>query len=113
MYEYIQDRGHSVDIMAFGSGGDLAQNVNRDTLGMAIKCSYIEVDWKGRDVFKDPVTDRSKASKKGMLDLFYVDGEYVTANVGDYDPKFSKLNVIYRNGEVFMKDDFKIIRGRF
>lgn len=35
----------------------------------AFKCSYVEIDGEPRDVFKDPITDKGKTSKKGKLAL--------------------------------------------
>lgn len=57
--------GWAASNFAFGSGGDLMQNVNRDTLKMAIKCSAIKVNGEWRDVYKDPITDQGKKSLRG------------------------------------------------
>lgn len=58
----------SMDVLAFGSGGDLMQNVNRDSHKTAIKCSSVTLDdGSQRDVFKDPITDPGKKSKKGRV----------------------------------------------
>lgn len=87
--------GFSPDNMAFGSGGDLCQNCNRDTLGFAYKLSavrllnkvpmgnYIPSDkdlytWAG--VCKDPITDSGKKSKAGLQKIndgviYYENGE--------------------------------------
>jgi nicotinamide phosphoribosyltransferase len=61
--------GYSASNIAFGMGGALLQQVNRDTQRFAFKCSYAVVDGAGVDVYKDPVTDKGKRSKKGKLDL--------------------------------------------
>jgi nicotinamide phosphoribosyltransferase len=55
----------SAENFAFGSGGDLMQNVNRDTCKFAIKCSAIKVNGEWRDVYKDPITDKGKKSLRG------------------------------------------------
>ncbi len=55
----------SAENFAFGSGGDLMQSVNRDTCKFAIKASAIKVNGEWRDVYKDPITDLGKTSKKG------------------------------------------------
>jgi nicotinamide phosphoribosyltransferase len=58
--------GYSADNVAFGQGGALLQQVNRDTLEFAMKCSAIELaDGTWRDVFKSPVGSTMKASKAG------------------------------------------------
>jgi nicotinamide phosphoribosyltransferase len=57
----------SAENFAFGSGGDLMQNVSRDTLKFAMKCSAIKVNGEWRDVFKDPITDSGKRSITGRV----------------------------------------------
>jgi nicotinamide phosphoribosyltransferase len=74
--------GYSASNIAFGMGGGLLQKVNRDTFKFAMKCSAALIDGKEVDVFKDPVTDAGKKSKKGALRLMHneVTGEYRTFN---------------------------------
>ena len=83
--------GYSADNFAFGMGGGLLQQLDRDTLKFAMKCSAIGIleelpsdlgdssrlVW--RDVFKDPITDPGKASKKGRVGLWVSGGEYETS----------------------------------
>lgn len=61
--------GWSADNVAFGMGGGLLQQVNRDTLSFAMKCSAVSYDnaetWV--DVMKDPITQPGKASKAGRF----------------------------------------------
>lgn len=66
---YTTSKGYAAGNFAFGSGGDLMQNVNRDTCKFAIKCSAIVVNNVEREVYKDPITDKGKASKKGRQTL--------------------------------------------
>ena len=51
------------------SAGGLLQRINRDTQKVAMKCSYAVVDGAGVNVFKQPITDPGKTSKKGILTL--------------------------------------------
>jgi len=60
--------GYSADNIAFGMGGALLQMVNRDTQKFAMKCSAAKINGEWVDVFKDPITDPGKTSKKGILD---------------------------------------------
>ncbi len=62
--------GFSAANLAFGSGGALLQKVNRDTQKFAFKCSAV-LDSYGHwnDVYKDPVTDPGKKSKRGLMTL--------------------------------------------
>lgn len=98
----------SVDNIAFGCGGALLQgnkhsSINRDTHKFAIKCSGIaHEDGTFTDVYKDPVTDRGKSSKRGRLDLIKKDGKFITVNIsklpiGEYHPE-SLLQTVYEDG---------------
>ncbi len=61
--------GFSADNVAFGQGGALLQQVNRDTMAFAMKCSAIRVNGEWRDVYKDPVGDSTKRSLRGTFSV--------------------------------------------
>jgi nicotinamide phosphoribosyltransferase len=71
--------GWSADNIAFGMGGALLQQVDRDTQKFAMKCSAAQINGEWVDVFKDPVTDRVKTSKKGRVTLWTSGGEFQTS----------------------------------
>lgn len=78
----LKNEGYSASNIAFGMGGYLLQKLNRDTQKFAMKCSYAKVNGKGRDVFKEPVTDKGKVSKKGvmnnpLLETVFLNGKIV------------------------------------
>src|SRR5258708_768497 len=104
--------GWSADNIAFGSGGGLLQNMNRDTMKFAYKCSNVTVGGKDRDVFKDPVTDKDKMSKKGRLGLAKTDAGWITLNSAQRKiPMFDEqLKLVYRNGELLIDQNFEQIR---
>lgn len=107
--------GFSADNVAFGQGGALLQQVNRDTMKFAMKCSSIgipdEVSGKiiWRDVFKDPVTDKGKASKKGRVTLYHDKTRGYFSGVEDW-PK-SALNTIFLNGDLQKTYTFDEVRA--
>jgi nicotinamide phosphoribosyltransferase len=76
----LKQKGYSADNITFGSGGALLQKLNRDTLKFAFKCSSVEVNGEERDVYKNPVTDKGKQSKRGRLQLVKEDGAFHTIN---------------------------------
>lgn len=76
------DGRYSADNIAFGMGGALLQQINRDTMEFAMKCSYAVVDGQPRDVFKNPVTSSAKASKRGRLTLLNRGSEFKTVAYG-------------------------------
>mmetsp|Transcript_51749 Transcript_51749/g.116079 ORF Transcript_51749/g.116079 Transcript_51749/m.116079 type:complete len:529 (-) Transcript_51749:72-1658(-) len=67
--EKLKKEKIAADNIGFGSGGALLQKLNRDTFKCAFKCAEITINGESRDVFKDPITDKGKASKKGRLTL--------------------------------------------
>ena len=67
--ERITSYGYATDNLAFGMGGALLQQINRDTQKFALKCSAARVDGEWIDVYKDPITDKGKQSKRGRMTL--------------------------------------------
>jgi nicotinamide phosphoribosyltransferase len=95
--------GWSASNLAFGSGGGLLQDVNRDTQKFAFKCSYAEVDGRSVDVRKDPITDPGKRSKAGRLDLIRsADGSYrtVVLDPGSIAHPDSAMVTVFENGDI-------------
>lgn len=67
--ERITSDGYATDNVTFGMGGALLQRLDRDTQKFALKCSAARVDGKWIDVYKDPITDEGKQSKRGRMTL--------------------------------------------
>ncbi len=106
--------GYSADMLAFGMGGALLQKVDRDTQKFAMKCSAAgirnketgELEWV--EVFKDPVTDPGKVSKKGVITLYREkDGSFRTG-VTDWMPDM--LVTYYKDGELKFDMTFDQVR---
>jgi nicotinamide phosphoribosyltransferase len=100
--EYVTERNYSSDNIAFGSGGWLMQQHDRDTQKFAIKCSAVRINDEIRDVFKDPITDHGKKSKKGIIGLYKSAGEYFTAerNVPWADNVIEAMDIVFDNGVI-------------
>lgn len=56
----------SIDNVAFGMGGALLQSVTRDTCQFAMKTSAAQINGEWVDVYKAPVGDARKTSKRGI-----------------------------------------------
>ena len=66
--ERLKAKGFASTNVVLGIGSYSYQYVTRDTHGFAMKATYIEIEEKGREIFKDPVTgDGTKKSAKGLL----------------------------------------------
>ena len=106
----MKDEGWSADNIVFGSGGGLLQKLNRDTQKCAYKCSYACVDGKDVNVYKDPITDPGKKSKKGKLTLELIDGVYTTIQEGKGDPSKDVLQTVFENGKIVKEFTFDEVR---
>ncbi len=102
----------SADNIAFGMGGELLQNVNRDTLRFAMKASAIRINGEWSDVYKDPATDTGKRSKRGRLALVKQAGEIITVRDSDPGARDNLLRPVFRDGELLVDEPFDRIRGR-
>lgn len=105
-------RKQSADNIAFGMGGALLQQVNRDTLKFAMKASAAKVGGLWRDVFKDPVTDAGKRSKKGRLAVVNENGSLKTIQARDLGRRENLLSVVFQNGNIVREETFETIRSR-
>lgn len=109
--------GFSATNIAFGMGGGLLQQVNRDTLRFAYKCSAVEINGEWVPVSKDPVTDPGKRSKAGRLALVKgLGGSYTTvpeeSTVGP-NKQFTAnaMETVYENGKICRKYTFDEVRA--
>ncbi|TKS70566.1 Nicotinamide phosphoribosyltransferase [Collichthys lucidus] len=109
--EKLSDEGWSAENIFFGCGSALLQKLNRDTLSCAFKCSYVETNGKGMDVYKQPVTDLSKMSKRGQLSLRRnSDGFLETIERGAGKPEEDLLVTVFENGMVVKDYSLEEIR---
>jgi nicotinamide phosphoribosyltransferase len=95
--------GFSATNVNFGMGGGLLQkDFNRDTNKFAFKCSWAKVNGEDINVFKDPVTDNVKKSKKGRLALMVWPKTNVVRTLPeDCVPKENNLlRTVFENGEI-------------
>lgn len=108
----LKARGYSADNIAFGQGGALLQQIDRDTCKFAMKCSAAEVNGEWIDVFKDPITDQGKKSKAGRLALVKENGKYETVRIEDLNGRKDELEVRFLNGVLVNETTFAQVRER-
>jgi nicotinamide phosphoribosyltransferase len=108
----MQEEGFSAENVVFGSGGALLQQLDRDTSKFALKCSMAIVNGEEIDVFKDPVTDTGKRSKKGEITLVKNDfGDFRTVRVTEVGDQEVMLQEVYRDGKLLIDQSFEEIRN--
>ena len=106
----LMDAQWSADNIAFGSGGGLLQQCNRDTLKFAFKCSDITVDGEHRDVFKKPITAAWKDSKAGRMKLVKKGDYYLTVRPGAEGDDI--MQTVFENGKLLVDPTLDEIRER-
>jgi nicotinamide phosphoribosyltransferase len=111
--EIMDKKGLSAENIAFGMGGALLQKVHRDTLQFAMKASAIQINNIWHDVFKDPITDTGKISKKGRLALIKdTNNNYQSIRKEELGNKQNLLRDVFKNGKLLIDDNFALIRQR-
>jgi nicotinamide phosphoribosyltransferase len=113
--------GWSADNIAFGMGGGLLQQVNRDDMKFAMKasaisykenpCQYTHDGWVAFK--KDPITDPGKTSKAGRLRLINFNNKFETEEMVKGIAKTPNcLRTVWKDGEMLVDDSLEDIRNR-
>lgn len=105
----MEQKGFSADNIAFGMGGGLLQKLNRDTLKFAMKASAAKINGKWQDVYKEPITDLAKTSKKGRLALIYENDQYATIHIDALGNRKNILEPVFANGKIIKEYKLKEI----
>ena len=112
----MQAEGLSASNIAFGQGGGLLQQIDRDTLKFAMKASAIKVNGKWHDVYKQPIDQPDKVSKKGRLALTNSCGigacGWDTVRENEVYGSENMLQDVFLNGKLLVNDSFANIRER-
>jgi nicotinamide phosphoribosyltransferase len=111
LYDNLTARGWSAENVAVGMGGGLLQSVTRDTQKFAMKASAAKINGEWQDVYKDPVTDKGKTSKRGRLILTRERGKWETLPVNSGFDWANMLLPVYRNGELLRDWTFQEVRA--
>src|SRR6266550_2807700 len=106
-------KGWSQDIWSYGMGGALLQQVNRDTLKFALKCSAIDRNGQWHNVYKNPKTDPSKVSKGGRFNLIQNGKDFATVEVveGAPIPSNNALETILEDGKLLRDQTLAEVRA--
>ena len=114
--EAIKKAGFAAENVAFGMGGGLLQKVNRDTMGFAMKASAVSnghPNYQWTDVYKNPVTDPLKASKRGVQAVIKdSSGEIKATRRDQLEGRCDLLRVVFLGGRVLVDDSLDNIRCR-
>lgn len=101
--------------IVLGVGSFTYQYNTRDTLGIAVKATYAEVNGEGRAIFKDPKTvgDIPKKSAKGLLAVWTQEHGYYLQEEATWDDVIQcAFQPVFRNGVLLRDDSIEAIRER-
>jgi len=113
LIDRLIEEGFAIDNIAFGMGGGLLQQVNRDTLRFAMKANAMRDDqgvW--HDVAKAPATDPTKASKAGRQAVVVREGQLAAIRVEDAGREENLLVPVWRDGIMLVRHSFNELRAR-
>jgi nicotinamide phosphoribosyltransferase len=110
----LADKGFASSNIVFGIGSYTYNYNTRDSLGIAVKSTYCEVNGEEREIFKDPVTDDGiKKSARGLLKVELIDGNYVLKDrVSKEEENEGELKVVFENGKLLKDYSLNEIRQR-
>lgn len=113
LIDRLIQEGYAIDNIAFGMGGGLLQQVNRDTLRFAMKANAMrDADGMWRDVAKAPATDPSKASKAGRQAVVRRSGRLMAQRVEDVEDGDNLMAPVWRDGIMLVRHGFEEVRAR-
>ncbi len=111
--EGLKQKGFASQVV-FGIGSYTYQYNTRDTFGLAMKATYVEINGEGREIFKDPVTDDgTKRSATGLLQVKIKNGKYVLIDRASWDEESEgELKTVFKDGKMVKEYSLAEIRKR-
>jgi nicotinamide phosphoribosyltransferase len=112
--ERLKEKGFASTNVVLGIGSYTYQYNTRDTFGFAMKATYGEVNGKGREIFKDPITDDgTKKSAKGLMKIEFENGSYKLIDQATWEQeKQGELKEVFRDGKLLIDQSLAEIRQR-
>ena len=110
----LANQGYASDNIVFGIGSYTFQYNTRDTLGFAMKATYVEINGEPQAIFKSPVTDSgTKKSARGLLSVVQEHGTLrLIDNCTAEQEMTGELRTVFLDGKLFNEDTFARIRTR-
>lgn len=117
--ERLKAKGFASTNIVLGVGSFTYNYNTRDSLGIAIKATYCEVQKlsgvSGREIFKDPITDDgTKKSAKGLLAVFKDEnGELYLKDQATWSEVHNcEFNIVFDDGKLYSEQSLSEIRER-
>lgn len=108
--ERLKNKGFAASNIVFGIGSYTYQYKTRDTYGFAMKATWAQIDGKGIDIYKKPITDNGqKNSAKGKLSVILDENGKMTLLEGE-ERNDSLLKTVWKDGKFTRTYTFEEIR---
>lgn len=113
IFNRLHEKGFASTNVVFGIGSWTMNQVSRDSLGIAVKATNAIVDGKQIPIYKQPKTDSTKNSAKGLLKVIKnKDGSYTTLNnVTVEEEQQGELLSVFKDGKLLREQTFEEIRN--
>jgi nicotinamide phosphoribosyltransferase len=110
----LKNKGFASSNIVFGVGSFSMNYATRDSLGIAQKATWAQVDGRGHDLYKDPKTDTGmKKSAKGLLRVDLIDGVYTLKDCCTPEEEAGgELKEVFRDGKLLIDHKLSEIRER-
>jgi nicotinamide phosphoribosyltransferase len=110
----LEEKGYASTNVVFGVGSYTMNYLTRDSLGLAVKATYAEVNGVGYELFKDPITDDGvKKSARGLLRVEKSETGYVLHDRQTVEQETEgELTTVFVDGKLTRETTLSEIRER-
>lgn len=112
-------KGYASCNVVLGVGSYTYQFITRDTLGMAIKATWAQINGEEFEIYKDPATDKEKMKKsaKGLVKVLrsmeHSGEKYRLVDQVDWDEEDTgELVTVFENGNFLVEPSLEEARNR-
>jgi len=114
VFKRLESKKFASTNVVFGVGSYTMNYNTRDSLGMAVKATYTEVNGKGYELFKDPKTDSGmKKSARGLLRVEKEGTDFVLYDQQTIEQEQQgELKTVFKDGILLVETSLTEIRNR-
>lgn len=108
-------QGFASTAVTFGYGSFTYQYQTRDTFKMAMKATWVQINERGHDILKDPITDDgTKKSATGRLAVRRMmdSRPYLIEHANPEQEANQELQLVYENGKTLRQSSFADVRDQ-
>lgn len=113
IYSRLLSKGFTPEVV-LGVGSYTYQYVTRDTHGSAMKATNVIKGGKSMPIFKDPKTDSSKKSAKGLIKVSKEGDKFVAHDMQSHEDFFADdncLETVFLDGKIIKETSLQEIRA--